>query len=330
MRINLITGSTGFIGTNLTKYLLEQGEVVIGIDNFSSSEKWKAELFKDNPNYEFIEHDIVKDLHPVLDNSKLLKQHGKIDRIFNLACPASPPRYIGVSIATMDVCTIGVKNVLELAKEYNATILQASTSEVYGDPLVHPQVETYRGNVNTVGPRSCYDEGKRMGETYCYEFNRLFGVKVKIVRIFNTYGPYMDPDDGRVITNFILQAQAGKDLTIYGDGKQTRSFQYIDDLIQGFMKFMETEDDFIGPVNLGNPGEFTILELAEMILKKIESKSKLQIVKLNPNDPYDKKHDPQQRKPDITVAQEKLGWTPTIKLENGLDRTINYYKGLKV
>ncbi len=330
MRINLITGSTGFIGTNLTKYLLEQGEVVIGLDNFSSSEKWKADLFKENSNYEFIEHDIVKDLHPALQTSKLLKVHGKIDRIFNLACPASPPRYISIAIETIDVCTRGVKNVLELAKEYNSTILQASTSEVYGDPLVHPQVETYRGNVNTVGPRSCYDEGKRMGETYCYEFHRLYGVKVKIVRIFNTYGPYMDPEDGRVVTNFILQAQAGKDLTIYGDGKQTRSFQYIDDLIQGFIKFMETEDDFIGPVNLGNPGEFTILELGELILKKIESSSKLEIVKLDPNDPYNKKNDPQQRKPDISLAQEKLGWSPIIKLEDGLDKTINYYKGLKV
>ncbi len=328
MRVNLITGSTGFIGTNLSKYLLDQGEVVIGIDNFSSSEKWKSELFSENPNYEFFEHDIVKDVHSVLEKSELFKKYGKIDRIYNLACPASPPRYISISLETLDVCTIGVRNMLDLAKEFDATILQASTSEVYGDPIVHPQLESYRGNVNTVGPRSCYDEGKRVAETFCYEYKRLFNTKVKIVRIFNTYGPYMDPSDGRVITNFILQAMEGKDLTIYGDGKQTRSFQYIDDLIQAFMKFMDTDADFIGPVNTGNPGEFTILELAELVLRKIETPSKIVTVEMDKNDPYDKKNDPQQRKPDITLAQEKLGWSPDIKLEEGLDKTIEYYKNL--
>jgi UDP-glucuronate decarboxylase len=330
MRVNLITGSAGFIGTNLTKHLLEQGEAVIGLDNFSSSEEWKSRLFSENENYEFFEHDTVQELDSVLLKSELLKKYGKIDRIYNLACPASPPRYINISLETIDVCTIGVRNVLNLAKKYDATILQASTSEVYGDPLVHPQIETYRGNVNTVGPRSCYDEGKRMAETICYEYKRLFNTKIKIVRIFNTYGPYMDPSDGRVITNFVLQALLGKNLTVYDEGQQTRSFQYIDDLIRGFQKFMDTEETFMGPVNLGNPVEFTILELAEIVLSKINNGSQIEKIKMDPNDPYDKRNDPQQRKPDISLAKEKLGWEPTIPLAEGLDKAIEYYKNYKV
>jgi UDP-glucuronate decarboxylase len=326
MRVNLITGSAGFIGTNLTKHLLEQGEAVIGIDNFSSSEEWKARIFKDNEEYEFFQHDIVKPLDEILNESEILGRYGKIDRIFNLACPASPPRYINISLETIDVCTIGVRNMLEIATKYDAVMLQASTSEVYGDPLVHPQVEDYRGNVNTVGPRSCYDEGKRMGETICYEYHRLFNTKIKIVRIFNTYGPYMDPNDGRVITNFIRQALDGKNLTIYEEGKQTRSFQYIDNLIDGFLRYMETEDSFIGPMNLGNPNEFTIKQLADLVLEKIQSNSQLEMIKMDPNDPYDKRNDPQQRRPDISLAQAKLGWDSDIPLTEGLDKTIEYYK----
>jgi UDP-glucuronate decarboxylase len=330
MRVNLITGSAGFIGTNLTKHLLEQGEVVIGLDNFSSSEEWKSRLFEENENYEFFEHDTVQDFEEVLAKSELLKKYGKIDRIYNLACPASPPRYINISLETIDVCTIGVRNALNVAKKYNSTILQASTSEVYGDPLVHPQIETYRGNVNTVGPRSCYDEGKRMAETICYEYKRLFDTKIKIVRIFNTYGPYMDPSDGRVITNFVLQALLGKNLTVYDEGQQTRSFQYIDDLINGFQKFMDTEESFMGPVNLGNPVEFTIFELAEIVLSKVNNGSQIEKIKMDPNDPYDKRNDPQQRKPDISLAKEKLGWEPVIPLAQGLDKAIEYYKNYKI
>lgn len=326
MRINLITGATGFIGTNLTKYLLEQGEVVVAIDNFSSSEEWKSKLFAENENYEFIKHDIVKELSTVLQESKLIQKYGTIDRIYNLACPASPPRYISIPLETIDVCTLGIKNILDVANKYSATILHASTSEVYGDPLEHPQTENYRGNVNTVGPRSCYDEGKRIAETICYGYKRLFETKIKIVRIFNTYGPYMDPSDGRVITNFILQAQKGQNLTVYGEGQQTRSFQYIDDLIQGFQMFMDLDDDFMGPLNLGNPNEFTILELANLVVEKIQNGSEIEKIAMDPKDPYNKANDPQQRRPDTSKAQEKLGWFSKIPLTEGLDRTIEYYK----
>jgi len=331
MKTILITGSSGFIGTNLVKKLLAENNNVIAIDNFYSSEKWKADIFKDNVNYEFIEFDISdKKLGEIVKGSRLFKVSKKIDEIYNLACPASPPRYIVLSLETIKVNTDGMINVLELAKEFNAKILHTSTSEVYGDPQVHPQPENYRGNVNTVGPRSCYDEGKRISETICYEYKRLFDVDIKIVRIFNTYGPYMDPQDGRVITNFVLQALKGEDLTIYGEGNQTRSFQYIDDLLEGFAKYMQTPKDFYGPLNIGNPGEFTVKELAEIVLSKIKSTSKLKFIEMNANDPYQKKHDPQQRRPDITLAQEKLKWAPKIALNEGLDKTIEYYKNLPV
>lgn len=326
MKLAVVTGSAGFIGTNLVKSLLEKGYGVIGIDNFYSSEEWKAELFNQNPNYEFINHDIVEPLDTVIENSTLFKRFNKIDEIYNLACPASPPRYINLSLETIKINTTGVFNVLDLAKKYNSKVLHTSTSEVYGDPLVHPQIETYRGNVNTVGPRSCYDEGKRISETICYEYKRLFNTRVKIVRIFNTYGPYMDPNDGRVVTNFINQALKGENLTIYEEGKQTRSFQYIDDLIDGFFKFMETEDEFYGPVNLGNPDEFTIKELAEVVLELIDSKSKIDYIRMDENNPYKSSHDPKQRKPDIALAKNRLDWEPKVKLKEGLMQTIEYYK----
>ncbi len=326
MKLAVVTGSAGFIGTNLVKSLLEKDYAVIGIDNFYSSEEWKAELFNQNPNYEFINHDIVEPLNAVIESSKLFKKFNNIDEIYNLACPASPQRYINLSLETIKINTTGVFNILDLAKKYNSKVLHTSTSEVYGDPLIHPQIENYRGNVNTVGPRSCYDEGKRISETICYEYKRLFNTKVKIVRIFNTYGPYMDPNDGRVVTNFINQALKGENLTIYEEGKQTRSFQYIDDLIAGFFKFMETEDEFYGPVNLGNPDEFTIKKLAEVVLELIDSKSQIDYIKMDENNPYKSSHDPQQRKPDISLAKNTLNWEPKVKLEEGLKRTIEYYK----
>ncbi len=319
MKTILITGSSGFIGTNLTKKLLAEGNRVIGLDNFSSSEKWKSEIFKENVNYEFIEFDITGNLEEALNNSKLFKESRRINGIYNMACPASPPRYAALPLETIEVNTIGIRNLLELAKKYNAKMLHSSTSEIYGDPLVHPQIETYRGNVNTVGPRSCYDEGKRIAETICYEYKHLHDVDIRIIRIFNTYGPYMDPNDGRVITNFIIQALKGEDITVYGDGEQTRSFQYIDDLLEGIEKFMELNEKFMGPVNLGNPIEFTIKELADLVLKKINSNSKL----VNKDLPKD---DPSKRKPDITLAKTKLNWEPSIKLNDGLDETIKYYK----
>lgn len=328
MKVAVVTGSAGFIGTNLVKSLLEKDYAVIAIDNFYSSEEWKSELFKDNANYEFIKHDIVKPFIDVVEASETFKKHNKVDEIYNLACPASPPRYINLSLETIRINTDGVFNALELAKKFDAKILHTSTSEVYGDPLVHPQVESYRGNVNTVGPRSCYDEGKRISETICYEYKRLFNTKIKLVRIFNTYGPYMDPNDGRVITNFINQALKGENLTIYEEGKQTRSFQYIDDLLAAFAKLMETEDEFYGPINLGNPDEFTIKELAELVLEMIDSKSEIEYVKMDANNPYKSSHDPQQRKPDISLAKEKLNWEPTVKLKDGLVKAIEYYKSL--
>jgi len=327
MKVVVITGSAGFIGTNLVKSLLEKDCAVIAIDNFYSSEEWKSKLFKDNPNYEFIKYDIVKPYIDIVESSQTFKNYNKVDEIYNLACPASPPRYINLSLETIKINTDGVFNALDLAKKFDAKVLHTSTSEVYGDPLVHPQVESYRGDVNTVGPRSCYDEGKRISETICYEYKRLFNTKIKLVRIFNTYGPYMDPNDGRVITNFINQALKGENLTIYEEGKQTRSFQYIDDLLAAFSKLMET-DDMFGPINLGNPDEFTIKELAELVLEMIDSKSQIDYIKMDENNPYKSSHDPQQRKPDISLAREKLNWEPKIKLGDGLVKTIEYYRSL--
>lgn len=307
----LITGAAGFIGTNLTKRLLNEGHRVIAVDNFFCSSRRNAQQFMQDPNYTFIEHDIRFPLQ-IEDN---------LDEIYNLACPASPPNYQKDPLFTLDTSVEGIKNILSLAKEKNAKILQASTSEIYGNPLIHPQKESYWGNVNTVGIRSCYDEGKRISETYCIEHNRAFGTKVKIIRIFNTYGPFMDPNDGRVVSNFINQALKGENITIYGDGSQTRSFQYIDDLLEGIIRVMATEDSFLGPINLGNPDEFTIKELAELVIAKINPNLNV-IYQPLPSD------DPLQRKPDISLAKEKLNWEPRIKLNEGLEKTIEYFMAL--
>ena len=263
----------------------------------------------DLPNFEFIEHDIINPIDI------------ECNQIYNAACPASPPAYQKSPTNTTKTCVFGIINMLELAKKYNATLLQFSTSEVYGEPEVHPQVETYRGNVNPIGIRSCYDEGKRCAEALCFDYNREFGVKIKIIRIFNTYGPNMDPEDGRVVSNFVMQALRNEDLTVYGDGTQTRSFQYIDDLIEGIYRMMnDSRDDFLGPVNLGNPGEFTMLELAEKIINKTGSYSSISFKDL-PGD------DPTRRRADITVAGKELnGWKPVVQLNEGLDKTIKYFR----
>lgn len=309
MKTILITGCTGFIGTNLALKILNLGDRVIGIDNFYSSSPERLKIFADKKNFSFIEHDIRKPL----------KINQKIDEIYNLACPASPPIYQKDPIFTLETSVLGIRNMLELAQKHKAKILQASTSEVYGNPLEHPQKESYWGNVNPVGPRSCYDEGKRVAETFCYEyFNK--GVDMRVVRILNTYGPFMNPADGRVVVNFIIQALRNEDLTIYGDGSQTRSFCYIDDLIEGMIKYMALKKRFFGPINLGNPQEFTIKQLAEMVLKLIpQSKSKIVYKPL-------RKDDPERRRPDITLAKKILNWGPKVKLEKGLERTIKYFR----
>jgi UDP-glucuronate decarboxylase len=308
----LITGAAGFIGTNLTRRLLSLGFRVIGLDNFYSSSLKNTALFKDNPKYKLIRHDIRRPIG--------IKD--KIDEIYNLACPASPPIYQKDPIFTLETSVLGIRNVLGMARKHRAKILQASTSEVYGNPLEHPQKESYWGNVNTVGPRSCYDEGKRVAETFCFEyFNR--GVDVRVIRIFNTYGPYMNPKDGRVVVNFVNQALNNQDLTVYGDGKQTRSFCFVDDLVEGMVKYMALKKRFLGPLNLGNPQEKTILQLAEAILKLIpRSKSKI-VYKPLPKD------DPVKRKPDISQAKKILNWQPTVGLEEGLKKTIEYFRSGK-
>ncbi len=303
----LITGAAGFIGTNLTKKLLESPVKIIAVDNFFSGSQENIKLFDDLKNYLFIKHDIRRPLK--------IKQ--KIDEVYNLACPASPPIYQKNPVFTLETSVLGIKNVLELALKNKAKVLHASTSGVYGDPLVHPQGESYRGSVNTMGPRSCYDEGKRAAETFCYEYFNL-GVDVRIIRVFNTYGPYMDLSDGRVIINFIKQALCNEDLTVYGDGKQTRSFMFIDDLLEGIGKYMALKERYLGPINLGNPHEFTVLELAKLILKLTRSKSKL-VLRLLPQD------DPRQRQPDIAKAKKLLKWQPKIELEEGLEKTIDWF-----
>jgi UDP-glucuronate decarboxylase len=323
MRTILVTGGAGFIGTNLIKRLLEDNNKVICIDNNYTGRLENIKQFLDNPNFKFIKHDITKPI----------KIEGELDEIYNLACPASPPHYQKNPIFTLNTSIFGIINILELAKEHNAKILHASTSEVYGNPLEHPQKESYWGNVNPIGPRACYDEGKRVAETYCYEYWKNFGLDIRVVRIFNTYGPYMDPNDGRVVSNFIIQALKNEPLTVYGDGKQTRSFQYIDDLVKGMLKYMEMNKeelenklkdkfnwDTIPVLNMGNPEEFTILELAYKVLEIIpESKSEI-VFKPLPKD------DPVRRRPDITMAKEVLGWEPKVKLEEGLKKTIEYFK----
>ncbi len=304
----LITGGAGFLGTNLTARLLAEGNYVICIDNFLSGLREHIEDFLNNPNYELIEHDIIDPIDL------------EVDEIYNLACAGSPPAYQADPIHTTKTCVHGILNMLELAKKNNAKIMQASTSEVYGDPEVHPQVETYLGNVNPNGIRSCYDEGKRCAESLCFDHQRMYGTNIKIARIFNTYGPHMDPKDGRVVSNFIVQSIQGKPLTIYGDGSQTRSFCYVDDLLEGFIRLMAS-DEFTGPVNLGNPGEFTVKELAEKTLQMIDPEAEITYMPL----PAD---DPTKRKPDITVAKKELGWEPTIVLDEGLKKTIEYFKSV--
>ncbi len=302
----LVTGGAGFIGSHLCERLLDQGHYVIALDNFFSGSKDNVLHLMDNHRFELVRHDVT------------MPYFAEVDEIYNLACPASPVHYQYNPIKTIKTSVMGAINMLGLAKRVKARIMQASTSEVYGDPTVHPQPETYWGNVNPIGPRSCYDEGKRCAESLFVNYHKQNGVDIKIIRIFNTYGPRMRPDDGRVVSNFIVQALRGEDLTVYGDGTQTRSFQYVDDLIDGMLKMMETED-FTGPVNIGNPGEFKIIELAEMVLRMTGSKSKI-VFKPLPKD------DPIQRKPDISLAKEKLGWEPKIPLEEGLKRTIEYFK----
>ena len=309
MKQILVTGGAGFIGSHLCERLLKDGNNVICMDNYFTGRKQNVVHLLDNPYFEMVRHDVT------------FPYYVEVDEIYNLACPASPIHYQFDPVSTTKTSVIGAINMLGLAKRTKARILQASTSEVYGDPVVHPQEESYWGNVNPIGLRSCYDEGKRCAETLFMDYHRQNKVDIKIIRIFNTYGPRMRPDDGRVVSNFIMQALKGEDITIYGDGMQTRSFQYVDDLIEGMVRMM-TSENFTGPVNLGNPGEFTMIELAEIILKLTISKSKIIFTPL-PSD------DPKQRKPNITLAKEKLnGWEPKVRLEEGLIETIKYFKSL--
>lgn len=305
----LVTGGAGFLGSHLCERLLDQGHDVICLDNFFTSQKQNIAHLLGRPNFELVRHDIT---HPIWL---------EVDQIYNMACPASPVHYQFNPIKTMKVSVMGAINVLGMAKRCRAKVLQASTSEVYGDPSVHPQPESYRGNVNPIGVRACYDEGKRAAETLFFDYHRSNGVNIRVVRIFNTYGPRMHPYDGRVVTNFIVQALQNQDITVYGQGQQTRSFCYVDDLVEAIMRMMNGPDSFVGPVNIGNPGEFTILELAQLVIKMTGSKSRIIHMPL-PND------DPTQRKPDITLAKKHLDWEPKIKLEQGLEKTIAYFKGI--
>lgn len=307
MKKILVTGGAGFIGSHLCDRLLREGNDVICLDNYFTGSKDNIRHLLVNDHFELVRHDVIN------------PYHAEVDEIYNLACPASPPHYQYNPIKTIKTSVMGAINMLGLAKRTRAKILQASTSEVYGDPAIHPQVESYWGNVNPIGIRSCYDEGKRCAETLFMDYHCQNGVRIKIIRIFNTYGPRMNPNDGRVVSNFIVQALKGEDITIYGDGIQTRSFQYVDDLIEVMIRMMATGDDFIGPVNTGNPGEFTMLELAQKVIELTGSRSKI-VYRPLPGD------DPRQRKPDITLAKEKLDWEPEIPLEEGLVKTIEYFK----
>ena len=302
----LVTGGAGFIGSHLCKRLLNENNYVICLDNLFTGTLKNIEEFENSKNFEFVNHDITK---PYFSDDN-------IDEIYNLACPASPIHYQSNPIKTVKTCTIGVINMLGLAKKNNAKILQASTSEVYGDPETHPQKEDYNGNVNTLGYRSCYDEGKRCAETLFMDYKREHNLNIRIVRIFNTYGPNMTKNDGRVVSNFILQALKGEDITVYGDGSQTRSFQFIDDLVEGLLKMMNS--DFVGPINLGNPIELSMKDLATMVIRLTNSSSNI-ICKDLPDD------DPKRRRPDINLAKSILHWTPIIDLETGLKKTINYF-----
>ncbi|MDR0789161.1 MAG: SDR family oxidoreductase [Bacteroidales bacterium] len=310
MKRILVTGGAGFIGSHLCERLLSEGNEVICLDNYFTGSKANVVALLNNPYFESVRYDVCS------------PYFAEIDEIYNLACPASPIHYQYNGIKTVKTSVMGAMNMLGLARRTKAKMLQASTSEVYGDPMVHPQVESYWGNVNCIGERSCYDEGKRCAETLCLNYHRQNGIKVKIIRIFNTYGPKMHPNDGRVVSNFIMQALQNKDITVAGNGSQTRSFQYIDDLVEGMIRMMDrTEDSFIGPVNIGNPGEFTILELAQKIISMTNSKSRIVYIPL----PQD---DPMQRKPDISLAKEKLDWQPTVALDEGLKKTIAYFDNL--
>ncbi|QOG00786.1 UDP-glucuronic acid decarboxylase family protein [Flavobacterium sp. MDT1-60] len=310
MKRILITGGAGFVGSHLCKRLLNEGNEVICLDNYFTGTKSNIIELLDNPYFEMVRHDITE------------SYYAEVDEIYNLACPASPVHYQYNPIKTIKTSVMGAINVLGLAKRVNAKVLQASTSEVYGDPLVHPQTESYWGHVNPIGIRSCYDEGKRCAETLFMDYHNQNRVAIKIIRIFNTYGPNMNPADGRVVSNFIVQALQGKDITIFGDGLQTRSFQYVDDLVEGMIRMMGSEPSFLGPVNLGNPNEFTMLELAQAIIELIGSKSKIIHLDL----PQD---DPKQRQPDISLANNKLeGWEPKIQLREGLITTISYFEKL--
>lgn len=308
-RVNLVTGGAGFIGSHLCEALLARGEEVLCLDNFFTGRKANIAHLAGNPRFELIRHDIT---HPVVLEA---------DRIFNLACPASPVHYQHNPVKTIKTNVMGALNTLGLAKRVGARILQASTSEIYGDPEVHPQVESYWGNVNTIGPRSCYDEGKRVAEALFFDYHRQNRVDIRVIRIFNTYGPRMLVNDGRVVSNFVVQALRNAPITLYGDGSQTRSFCYVDDLIECMLRFMASPDDFSGPMNMGNPVEFTILELAQLVVEMTGSKSTIVFEPL-PGD------DPRQRKPDITLAREKLGWDPQVKLRQGLEKTVEYFRQL--
>jgi UDP-glucuronate decarboxylase len=304
----LVTGGAGFLGSHLCDRLISEGDEVICLDNFFTGSKQNIIHLLDNPNFELMRHDVV-------DPFKV-----EVDQIYNLACPASPVHYQHNPIKTVKTSVMGAINALGLAKRVGARILQASTSEVYGDPEVHPQPEDYRGNVNPIGPRACYDEGKRCAETLFFDYHRQNKVDIRVIRIFNTYGPRMRPDDGRVVSNFIIQALSGENITVYGDGKQTRSFCYVDDLIEVMIR-MINQKEIVGPVNTGNSNEFTILELAEKVIKITGNKSKIIFQDL-PED------DPMQRKPDNSLAKKKLAWEPKIQLEEGLEKTIRYFKDL--
>lgn len=304
----LVTGGAGFLGSHLCDRLVEQGHEVICLDNLFTGAKTNVDHLRSHPHFEFIRHDII-------DPFKV-----EVDRIFNFACPASPIHYQYNPIKTLKTSVMGAINCLGLAKRVRARVLQASTSEVYGDPSVHPQPEAYWGNVNPIGRRSCYDEGKRCAETLFFDYHRENRVDIRVIRIFNTYGPRMNVHDGRVVSNFIVQALRNEDITIYGDGMQTRSFCYVDDLVSGTLKMMD-QDETVGPVNLGNPGEFTMIALAEEVIRQTGSRSKI-VHRPLPSD------DPKQRQPDITLAREKLGWEPTVALADGLKETIAYFRGV--
>lgn len=305
----LITGGAGFIGSHLCERLLNEGNDVLCVDNYFTGAKDNIAHLLDNPRFEIMRHDVTFPLYV------------EVDEIYNLACPASPVHYQYDPVQTTKTSVHGAINMLGLAKRLRAKVFQASTSEVYGDPEIHPQHESYWGNTNPIGLRSCYDEGKRCAETLFFDYWRQHQVEIKVARIFNTYGPRMHPNDGRVVSNFIVQALAGDDITLYGDGSQTRSFCYVDDLVEAFVRIMATGDDFVGPVNIGNPGEFTILELAEKVIEFIGSGSKI----VNKPLPQD---DPTRRRPDISLAQEKLDWTPKVELDEGLRRTVDYFDKL--